>query len=104
MTKHTIRPLLAGTAFATALVLSGCAVDPYGGYRPMNQAASGSADGVSFNQANAECWERSMSLLGGVAMDSARQRAYDTCMNDRGWYDPRLPAPRPRGATTPSGR
>jgi hypothetical protein len=71
----------------------------------MDQASSGSTGGMSFNQANAECWEISMSLLGGLAMDAARQRAYDSCMNDRGWYDPRLPYPvHPRGATTPSGR
>ena len=46
-----------------------------------------------------------MGLIGGLAMDSVRQRTYNACMNDRGWHDPRLPAPpQPRGATTPSGR
>jgi hypothetical protein len=93
-----------------AIVLAGCALDPQGGYRPIAEssgsaARSGSGERPSFNQANAECWERSMGLLGGLAMDSVRQRTYDICMNDRGWHDPRLPAPsQPRGATTPSGR
>lgn len=95
--------LTRGFLLAGALALSGCALDPQGGYRPLAER-SGSPQAMSFNQANAECWQLSMSLLGGFAMDSSRQRAYDTCMNDRGWYDPRLPTPQPRGVTTPSGR
>ena len=87
---------------AAAIALSGCALDPQGGYRPMPER-SGSQAAMSFDQANAECWEISMSLLGGNAMDSARARAYDLCMHERGWQDPRMPA-RPRPTTVPGSR
>jgi hypothetical protein len=92
-----------GLILAFALVLSACAMDPQGGYRPVEQ--SGSAEGTSFNDANAQCWTQAYTLLGGNAMDSARSRAYDTCMHDRGWYDPRASAPpQPRTTTVPGSR
>ena len=84
---------------SVSLLLSACAIDPHGGYVPARDGAP------PFEQANARCWERSMSLLGGLAMDSARDRAYDTCMRENGWADPRR-KPEPPPATTPasSGR
>lgn len=104
MTSYSVRSLFAGAAFAAA-VLSGCGLDPRGGYRPLER--SGSAETISFDEANARCWEQSMGLLGGLAMDAPRLRAYDTCMRRSGWEDPRLrPQPLPLPQTTPesSGR
>jgi hypothetical protein len=92
-----------------AVGLAGCGmIDPQDGYRPMSaQSASqpsGSApERLSFNQANAQCWTIAYSLLGGNAMDMARDRAYNQCMNDRGWENPALPA-RPQPTTTPGSR
>ena len=86
--------------------LSACALDPQAGYQPMQQALASAAgisdtsDLMSFDEANAQCWEIAYSLLGGNAMDSARTTAYNKCMNDRGWENPSLPA-RPRPLTIP---
>jgi hypothetical protein len=93
---------LTSVVLLGVLVLAGCGMDSQGGYRRMQQA-SGSADGISFQQANTECWNMAYSLLGGNAMDSARERAYNQCMNDRGWENPSMPA-RPRPTTTPGSR
>jgi hypothetical protein len=81
------------------LVLSACGLDPHAGYKPARDGAP------PFEQANARCWERSMSLLGGLGMDAPRERAYDSCMRENGWADPRR-KPEPAPATTPasSGR
>jgi hypothetical protein len=91
-----------GLILAGALALSACALDPQGGYQPMSQPAAAPAAN-SFNEANAQCWTLAYTLLGGNAMDSARSRAYETCMHDRGWEDPRMRA-QPRAATVPGSR
>lgn len=86
-------------AVSAAFLLSACGLDPRGGYRPVRDNAP------SFDQVNAVCWERSMSLLGGLAMDSPREAAYDACMRQNGWADPRRTWQQ-QPATTPasSGR
>lgn len=91
-----------GFILVVALALSACAADPQGGYQPM-QRSGASANGVTFDEANAQCWNQAYGLLGGNAMDSARTRAYDQCMHDRGWEDPRMPA-QPRATTSPGSR
>lgn len=93
-----------GLILAGALALSACGLDPQGGYRPMAQASgSQNSDSMSFDTANAQCWTAAYTLLGGNAMDSARSRAYDTCMHDRGWEDPRMRR-EPRAVTVPGSR
>ena len=86
-------------SLSTILLLSACGLDPRGGYMPVRDNAP------SFEDVNARCWERSMSLLGGLGMDAPRDRAYDSCMRENGWADPRR-KPEPAPATTPasSGR
>ncbi len=85
--------------FTSILLLAACAIDPHGGYTPVRDGAP------SFEEANAQCWERSMSLLGGLGMDSARNRAYDSCMRENGWADPRRkPEPPPARTPASSGR
>jgi hypothetical protein len=93
-----------------ALALSACGMDSQGGYQPMNQqtgSATGgsysSPDAKAYQQAHDECWESSMSLLGGNAMDATRERTYNQCMNARGWEHPMMPA-KPQPTTTPGSR
>jgi len=95
--------------FVAALALSACALDPQGGYRPIGEQSAGvysgsSSEGMSFDQANSQCWTIAYSLLGGNALDSARTTAYNKCMNDRGWENPMLPAMRPQPQTVPGSR
>ena len=97
----SVKPTLVAAFAAAALFLSGCGLDPRGGYRPMNQAASGSVEGVSFNEANARCWEASMNIA-GFAATVPQQNAYDACMKRHGWQDSRMPARSQPSA--PSGR
>lgn len=86
-----------------ALGLSACAVDPQGGYRPIERSGSDGSARVSFDDANAQCWGLAYTLLGGNAMDSARSRAYETCMRDRGWEDSRMRR-QPKATTVPGSR
>lgn len=83
-----------------AVALSGCGHDPQGGYQPMNQA-SGDQQGTPYKQARTQCWQRSMSMNGGNAMDMSRGRVYDQCMNELGWEDPRMrPQSQPSAASS----
>ena len=101
MTTDSLKSRLARAAFAaTVVVLSGCGVDPQGGYRPVER--SGSQGALSFNEANARCWEASMNIA-GFAATAPQQEAYNTCMVRNGWEDPRRRA-REQPVTVPGGR
>lgn len=101
MTRDSVRHIPASAAFAAAMiVLAGCALDPQGGYRPIQRSGSPERP-LSFNEANARCWEASMNVA-GFAATVPQQNAYDACMVRNGWEDPRKPArPQP---SVPGGR
>jgi hypothetical protein len=85
----SINATLVRTAFAAAAIaLSGCALDPQGGYRPATQFSGSSQQPISFDEANAQCWTVSMNNAGyGASM--AQLQAYQTCMARNGWQDQR---------------
>jgi hypothetical protein len=93
MARYPVRRMrvLARAAFpAAAILLSGCALDPQGGYRPVTQM-SGSADSrgsMSFNEADAQCWVVSMNNA-GYAATMPQLAAYNGCMLRNGWEDRR---------------
>lgn len=75
------------------LALSACALDPQGGYRPINQQSASGRSGTSpevksFDQANAECWTVSMNIA-GYGATIAQLEAYKGCMARAGWADQR---------------
>jgi hypothetical protein len=82
---------LARVAFpAAAILLSGCGLDPQGGYRPVAEL-SGSPDSrraPSFDEANAQCWTVSMNNA-GYAATAPQLAAYNACMKRNGWEDRR---------------
>jgi hypothetical protein len=65
----------------SAGLLAACAQGESGGFTKMR------ADATPYADAHAECWGEAGSLLGGNAMDMARQRAFDNCMALNGWQD-----------------
>lgn len=76
-----------GLILGVALALSACALDPQGGYQPMQRSGTGTGS-VTFNDANAQCWTVSMNNAGyGATM--AQLAAYNTCMARNGWEDRR---------------
>jgi hypothetical protein len=64
---------------SAGLSLTACAMDPQAGFTKMDESAN------SYGPANAECWERSMSLLGGTAMDMQRESSHQVCMRENRW-------------------
>jgi hypothetical protein len=90
MTRDPFRRMrvLASAALpAVAIALSGCALDPQGGYRPVAER-SGSPEAKSFNEVNAQCWAVSMNIA-GFSATAAQQEAYNACMVRNGWEDRR---------------
>jgi hypothetical protein len=89
MMRISVGPVLARIAFAaTTIALSGCALDPQGGYQPMTQSAGSSEPPVTFNEANSQCWIVSMSIA-GFAATMPELDAYKACMARNGWQDRR---------------
>jgi hypothetical protein len=80
---------LVRTGFvAAAIALSGCALDPQGGYRPVTQVSGSVERPVSFDEANALCWTVSMNNA-GYGATIVQLQAYQTCMVRNGWEDRR---------------
>jgi hypothetical protein len=65
------------------VLLAACASDEVDGFTKTR------ADATPYGEAHAQCWVRAFSLLGGNAMDAARQREFDSCMARDGWQDQR---------------
>lgn len=85
-----MRVLARAAVPATAILISACALDPQGGYRPVTQL-SGSPDSrgaMSFNEANAQCWAVSMNIA-GYSATMPQLAAYNACMGRNGWEDRR---------------
>jgi hypothetical protein len=89
MIRISVGHVLARSAFAVAVIaLSGCALDPQGGYEPVTQRAGSSEPPVRFNEANSQCWTVSMNIAGfGATMPELD--AYKACMARNGWEDRR---------------
>jgi hypothetical protein len=84
----SINSLVRHGLAAAAIALSGCALDPQGGYRPAAQMSGSPERPVSFDEANARCWTVSMNIA-GYGATIAQQQAYMTCMARNGWEDQR---------------
>lgn len=89
MMRVSVGRVLARSAVAaTMIALSGCALDPQGGYEPVTQRAGSSEPPVPFNEANSRCWTVSMNIAGfGATMPELD--AYEACMARNGWADRR---------------
>jgi hypothetical protein len=88
-TRTVIRRTRVRNAFvATAIALSGCALDPQGGYRPAAQVSGSAERPTSFDEANARCWTASMNIA-GYAASVPELEAYRACMARAGWEDQR---------------
>jgi hypothetical protein len=72
-----------GVLVATSFLLAACMSGESDGLTKAR------ADAGSYREAHARCWVRAYSLLGGNAMDMARQREFDSCMARDGWQDQR---------------
>lgn len=71
-------------AAASGLVLAACTMSPTGGMTQMRP------DAMAYDQAHAECFERSFGAPGGgQGSDMAKSLAYYTCMRQQGWEDAR---------------
>jgi hypothetical protein len=86
----SINSLLRNGLAAAAIALSGCALDPQGGYRPATQVSGSPERPVSFDEANARCWTVSMNIA-GYGATIAQSDAYRACMTRNGWEDRRTP-------------
>jgi hypothetical protein len=73
---------------AAAFALSGCALDPYGGYRPAAQVSGSAERPISFDDANARCWTASMNIA-GYGATIPELESYRACMTRVGWEDRR---------------
>lgn len=88
LAKHVgLRLGLIGLA-AGVVVLSGCAFDPQGGYRPVVQVAGEQKPPISFKEANTQCWAVSMNIA-GFGATIPQLEAYRTCMMRNAWEDHR---------------
>ena len=84
----SINSLMRNGFAAAAIALSGCALDPQGGYRPTTQVSGGPDRPVSFDEANARCWTVSMNIA-GYGATIPQLEAYRACMTRNGWEDRR---------------
>jgi hypothetical protein len=82
------RKLIRSGLAAAAIALSGCALDPQGGYSPVTQLSGSPERSVSFDEANARCWTVSMNIA-GYSATAAQSEAYRTCMVRNGWENRR---------------
>jgi hypothetical protein len=82
------RKLVRNGFAAAAITLSGCALDPQGGYRPVTQISGSPERPISFNEANTQCRTASMNIA-GYGATTPQLEAYRMCMARNGWEDRR---------------